>query len=401
MNILYLCDEYPPGRHGGIGTAVQLLAREMVKQGHKVVVAGFAYWGYSGKDYFEDNGVVVYRFRRVLSSKILQKQDKLFVRGIYHLFDSTGIFHQDIKSSLVKYKYFLEDIISRYKIDLVEMPDYNDYMRFCKSYVPFPKLSVPVIVKLHGGMTYIARGNKNDVKPYIWQMEHDLLMQADAVCSVSQYNADKTSEYLKFTGPVKVLYNGINTHDMPENEGKVINRVIYTGSLTENKGVYQLMKAWNLVNEQMPSAELWLFGKGPVKKVAKLLTSDALKTVFFKGHVSRHQLFNELTRANVAIFPSFAESFAMAPMEAMACGTAVIYTRTTSGPEIIKDGKDGLLINPENEKEIADKILFLLNNKEVTNTFAENGKNKVIEYFDISISAKKAENYYYTVKNSF
>jgi len=74
MNILYICDEYPPGKHGGIGTAVQLLARTMVQRGHNVVVAGFYDWGYGGDDHFEDQGVLVYRFRRVLSSKFFEKQ---------------------------------------------------------------------------------------------------------------------------------------------------------------------------------------------------------------------------------------------------------------------------------------------------------------------------------------
>ena len=57
MNILLLCDEYPPGRHGGIGTAVQLLARALVREGHKVVVAGFYDWSYGGKDTEADQGV--------------------------------------------------------------------------------------------------------------------------------------------------------------------------------------------------------------------------------------------------------------------------------------------------------------------------------------------------------
>jgi glycogen synthase len=46
MNILYICDEYPPGPNGGIGSVVQNLARELVKQGHKVYVVGLYPIGY-------------------------------------------------------------------------------------------------------------------------------------------------------------------------------------------------------------------------------------------------------------------------------------------------------------------------------------------------------------------
>jgi len=72
VNILYLCDEYPPGRHGGIGTAVRLLARQVAAQGHNVVVAGFYDWGYGGEDEFIDGQVKVYRFRRGLASPALK-----------------------------------------------------------------------------------------------------------------------------------------------------------------------------------------------------------------------------------------------------------------------------------------------------------------------------------------
>src|SRR5690606_18786786 len=104
MNILFICDEYPPGRHGGIGTAVQLLARELVKQGHYVVVAGFYDWGYGGEDEFSDEGVVVYRFRRSLASSWLKKQDSFFVRVVFALLKRTGALSRDVQRSMVMYQ---------------------------------------------------------------------------------------------------------------------------------------------------------------------------------------------------------------------------------------------------------------------------------------------------------
>jgi hypothetical protein len=91
MNILYLCDEYPPGLHGGIGTSVQLLAREMVKQGNTVVAAGFYSLGYGGDDEFEDEGVKVYRFRRYFDSKFFSKQLSLAPRIINWLLKHTWL----------------------------------------------------------------------------------------------------------------------------------------------------------------------------------------------------------------------------------------------------------------------------------------------------------------------
>ena len=275
MNILYLCDEYPPGRIGGIGTAVQTLAREMVRQGNKVIVAGFYDWGFAGEEQFEDKGVKVFRFRRGLASGIFRRQDSLMVRVLYKVLNKSGVFQWDIKRSIKKYKLFLDELIKTYAVDIVEMPDYNDYMRFCNSYVPFPKLSVPTIIKLHGSLVYFMEEAGKDVPANIRSMERALLDQANGVTSVSKYTAEKTAKYLQYDKAIPVLYNGIEELKQIGVE-KVANRVIFAGSLAEKKGIYQLLKAWNLVHEIIPEAQLFVYGKGRVDRISKLLNEQAI-----------------------------------------------------------------------------------------------------------------------------
>jgi glycosyltransferase involved in cell wall biosynthesis len=395
MNILYLCDEYPPGRHGGIGTVVQLLARQMVRQGYKVVVAGFYDWGYGGEDRFEDEGVQVYRFRRGLDSSFFQKQDSLYVRAMYKLLKISGIFQHDVKQSLERYRVFLEGLIQQYNIEVVEMPDYNDYMRHINSYIAFPKLSVPVIVKCHGSMTYIAKGNQLPLAQHIWQMEHDLLQQATAVCAVSRYTADTTAEYLQYNKSVAVMHNGIDiTQIPPPAKRKDDNLVIYAGALAPYKGVHQLLKAWNLVHKAIPAARLEMYGKGPVEKLKPLLDSSALATVSFYGHTAKAQLFERIAAATVGVYPSYAETFGLIAVETMACRTATIYTERTAGPEIINDGVEGLLVDPASVEDIAEAIIYMFNSKEERDTMAEYGYKKAVSMFDIRHVAGEHEVYY-------
>src|SRR5471030_1364107 len=108
MNILYRCDEYPPGRHGGIGTSVQLLARQMVTMGHKVNVAGLYSPGYGGIDEFDDEGVKVYRYRWDIYSKWFDDQLSLRVRLGNRVLKETGIMDREIKRSLNNFKIKLE-----------------------------------------------------------------------------------------------------------------------------------------------------------------------------------------------------------------------------------------------------------------------------------------------------
>lgn len=394
MNILLLCDEYPPGRHGGIGTVVQLLARQYVRMGHKVIVAGFYFRGYGGEDSFTDEGVQVFRFRQLLALPLFKKEDSLVVRGISQLLDRTGISTLDIKISLKKYGHFLNELIGKYKIDIVEMPDYSDYRRLCNTEVYFPALNAPVVVKLHGCMTYFNEEAGAPTPVHVRNMEEAVLNAASAVISVSRYTAEKTARYLNYNKKIDVLYNGIEIPQVPDTVQKKAGRVIFTGSLVEKKGIYQLMKAWNKVVQKIPGAELYVYGKGPVDKVKSLLTKDALQKVFFQGHVVRQQLLNNLAEAQLSVFPSYAETFGLGVVEAMACGTAVIFSTLTSGPEIVKDGITGCLVNPDDVEGMSALIITLLTDSELCNRLAQNGKKDVSERFNISTIASQNAGYY-------
>jgi glycosyltransferase involved in cell wall biosynthesis len=401
MNILYLCDEYPPGRHGGIGTAVQLLARAMVQRGHNVVVAGFYDWGYGGDDHFDDEGVKVYRFRRMLASKFFERQYESFtVKAVHKTLEVLGVLEWDIMRRLPKYRAFLQSLVQHYKIDIVELPDYNDYIRFCHTVVPFPApADVPMVVKLHGNHTYFSREAGKQEEGFTWKMEHDILHQASAVVSVSRYTAGKTAAYFAYDRNIEVIHNGIDTTKSPEHTERE-NSVIFTGSLAEKKGIYQLAEAWNKVHRQIPGAVLYVYGKGPVEKIRQELADDAKDSVRFEGHVSREVLLDRLAGAKLAVFPSFAECFSLAPMEAMSCGTAVVYTKRTSGPELITDGEDGLLVDPANVEELAAAIVRLLKDDALRDRIAANGAQTVKTKFDIRVIAAQHEAFYARVINA-
>ena len=383
MNILYLCDEYPPGRHGGIGTSVRLLAGQMAKQGHTVIVAGLYGPGYGGADEFDDEGVKVFRFRRGFNFDFLGEERSFPSRTGMRLLKDFGLMERDIKKSLTVYKAKLEEIISKYNIEVVEMPDYNDYVRFCKSVVPFPKLSVPVVMKMHGSITYFENEANRPVPKYVAEMERTILNQAAAISSVSKYTADKSALYLSCQKEITVIYNGIDADAAVANIIKKPKQVIFTGTLIKKKGIYQLAKAWNIVNKAIPNASLLVLGKGSQQKVMAYLNEDVQSSVVFKGHLSRAELYRHLKESAISVFPSYAEAFALAPLEAMDCDAAVINSNRTSGPELIEHGISGLLIDPDDVEQIASSIIYLLNNPDICAALAKKGNERIRERFGI------------------
>lgn len=395
MNILYLCDEYPPGQHGGIGTSVRLIARQLVKMGHRVIVAGLYSPGYGGPDEFEDEGVQIYRYRWALDGQWFEKRQSLLVRAGNRLMRDTGLMERDIKKSLARYHKNLEELIAAYQVDVVEMPDYNDYIRHCKTYVPFPRLSVPVVVKLNGSLTYFAREAGKPVPVQQFKMEQTILNQATAVISASNYTAQKSAGFFSYSRPVTVLYNGIDTHNnLPQNTRRNAKQVVFTGSLVHKKGIYQLAQAWNIVNAQMPDARLLVLGKGSKQQVISYLKKEAVNSVKFIGHVTTGELYECLQASAISVFPSYAEAFSLAPLEAMACGTAVINSNRSSGPELIEDNVNGLLIDPDDVAQIASTILYLLNNTTACIQLAEQGNKHVKKYFDIGLIAEQHIRFY-------
>lgn len=399
MNILYLCDEYPPGQHGGIGTSVQTIARQMVRLGHKVVVAGLYSPGYGGENEFNDEGVNVYRFRWSNRNGTWFRGRQPLVRMINSILKITGIINREIKRSIAVYKVSLEKLIADNQIDIVEMPDYNDYVGFCRSYIPFPVLSVPVIVKMHGSATYFLREENKQAPAHIFKMEQAILNQATAVTSVSRYTADKSAVYFSYSGAIEILYNGIDTC-MPERHMyRNPRQVIYTGTLVQKKGIYQLAKAWNIVNKEMPDARLLILGKGPGQKAISYLTKQAKCSAIFMGHVATKELIDHLAGSAISVFPSYAEAFPMAPLEAMACGTAVINSNRTSGIELIDDNVDGMLIDPDDIAQIASSILYLLNHPDDCKALSKKGNEKVRRQFEISKIATQTVQFYKDVLN--
>jgi len=400
MNILYLCEEYPPGKNGGIGTMVQVLGRTLVQQGHNVFVVGLYPHGYGQQHYEEDEGVKIWRLR--------YKTDIGLIRNTYSFSDNlwrrflkySTLLHWDTKFSTAALFSFIKKLIVQYDIDIIEMPDWNTFLHNSLTTINVPSFTIPLVVKLHGSYCYFQNETGEQLNKKIFAAEKQLLKRADAITSVSLYTADQTKNLFAINKEITVLYNCIPlpSSSLLHEPG---NTIIFTGSLVKRKGVYSLLKAWNIVHRQMPFLSLHLLGKGPVKELQKLVDNNALSSVIFHGHVTRDVLLKELTTAAVAVFPSYSECFSMAPLEAMAAGCAVIYTSKSSGPELITHKMNGLLIDPDDINAIANAILLLMQDETLRTQIAKAGKATIAEKFNISNAARQHVDFYNKVISRF
>jgi glycosyltransferase involved in cell wall biosynthesis len=98
-----------------------------------------------------------------------------------------------------------------------------------------------------------------------------------------------------------------------------------------------------------------------------------------------------MSAGDVLVAPSLSETFGRIIIEAMACGKPVVASNVGGIPEIIDDGKSGLLVPPKNEQSIADAVIRLLTIKTLAASIASAGRKIVEEQFNVRGQITKIE----------
>lgn len=388
MNILYLCDEYPPCQHGGIGSVTQNLTREITKKGHKVFVCGLYPYYRKAKLFEEDQGVNVYR--KFYGNKLILKLSK-------HKFFGRII---NIKNSFLEYTAFLKQFIDKNKIDIIEIPDFNEVFRYTgPRFITYPDFGIPVIVTLHGSFSFFDHLEREKIfDKSIFRKEYTLIQNADLVLALSEFTKRVNKEIFNYSKDIAVIYNGISIIEANRyKEDSDSKLVVFAGTLAEKKGVLSLVKAWEKVVLEIPSARLLIYGKGDgdiLEKVNRIISDKTRGSIELKGYVNRSKLSEIYVSASCAIFPSYAESFSMAPLESMLTGCPTIFTKRASGEELITHEINGLLIDPDNIREITTTIIKMLSDRKSAIEMGRKGAELVKKKFNISVIANQHINLY-------
>lgn len=401
--MLYICDEYPPGKTGGIGTVVSGLARELASKGHRIFVVGLYPPGYGGLDKEVNGNITVRRFRYLCDIGWISDRNTLWDKILLHGLRFSGIMALDAHLRLRKMQRYIRELILRESIDLIEIPDWNNcYFNAKLKSLRFPNPGIPIIVKFHGTLSYFNREQGFGTVSRLFKKENYIIHRATAHCAVSNHTARICKDIYQLKGDVVTLYNSVSLQQyIGSAQRSNTNRVIFTGSLFAKKGIYSLMKAWSWVKAKVPNASLHVFGKGDVSAAKSFLDPEITPSVVFYGHIDRERLLEELNRADVAVFPSYSETFGLGAVEAMATGCPVVYTKRSCGPEIIAHEKEGLLVEPDEPLQIAEAIITLLLNPELRDMLGRAGYEKVSTHFDRRKNTETQLKYYENVVSEY
>jgi glycosyltransferase involved in cell wall biosynthesis len=173
-------------------------------------------------------------------------------------------------------------------------------------------------------------------------------------------------------------------------ENKEENIILSIGRLTEMKGFEYLIRACMKIKAGM-TFKCHIVGEGPLRKdLTELVKTSGLKeSVVFDGVLDNIRIKQLLSKANLFVLPSIwsdkdgQDGIPVVLMEAMASGIPVIASKISGIPELIEDGKTGLLVEPKNEQQLTEKIINLLNDKGLQKRLVMNARLKIEQDFDI------------------
>jgi len=191
---------------------------------------------------------------------------------------------------------------------------------------------------------------------------------------------------------IEVAYLGFDFDQMsPNAEKRAVTRaeygfadddivIGYVGNFAAGKGHVQLINAFDAIKAEVPNAKLILVGRGKLQEVDDTVGRLGLgRRITFAGwHDDVAAVYNAM---DIFVQPSLSEAFSQVLIEAMGCGLPVVATNVGGAAEVIEDGANGILIEPDDSRIIADQVLWLIHKKQERSAIAEKGMNAVRERF--------------------
>ena len=206
--------------------------------------------------------------------------------------------------------------------------------------------AIVALMRHHTGVVRML-GTRLHIAADKWMAE-----RADHLLTVSQAARDYMRSVDRITREIDVVYLGFDFERLAPNADtrKMIRDefgigddefvIGYVGNVAEGKGHRQLIDAFGKIADNIPGARLFLAGRGVTRDIA----GDAPNAVIFAGW--RDDIPACLNAMDLFVQPSLSEAFSQVIIEAMGVGLPIIVTDVGGAREVIGDGENGILIDP-------------------------------------------------------
>ena len=290
---------------------------------------------------------------------------------------------------------------------LFKLSLYEQIRKFLKQYSlvhfhgPYPLVGDIILRKLKYIFTYhfdIALRNvaANLVaKLYTSTLLYKTLRQAKVITSSSKYFVQDSPVLRRFRYKSKVLPLGIDIEKyIPR--FKYTEKIVFMGRLIPEKGIHVLIEAFRIFSQRNPEYKLIIIGKpvdvGYWKYLMSLVKKYNLNDkVVFTGYLSKDKALQILSESSACVLPSLSrlDSFGIVLLEASALAIPVIATTIIPGArELIENARNGLLVRPNDAKDLARALEEVVKNPQV---YGLRGRHYVVQHHSWEVVIAKAE----------
>src|SRR5216117_515360 len=375
--------EFPPRIIGGISTHVYHLSRALVEKGTPVRVITCDFPKTPAEEIID--GVSV---SRVISGRVPESN---FLLWIYHL-----------NSQMISKT---TELLETEKFDFIHA---HDWVVGRAAVELKNRLGLPLISTIHA--TEIGRGGRLDgeYRRKVREIERLLVEQSDGIICCSNYMLDHIQHELSAANAkIHVIPNGVEVDRFKNNGGPQLfsaevsedrKIILYVGGIVREKGIFTLLEALDELRNRGKDVSLVIVGEGPLKEdLAKEILwrrlSDRVKLV---GFVDEQRLVSLYNSCDAFVLPSHYEPFGMVALEAKASRVPVVVSDVGGLSEIVEDGVTGVKVPSSDPHALAEGILRVLDNRELSERLKENAYRAVQERYRWDLIAEKTLEAYRT-----
>ena len=236
-----------------------------------------------------------------------------------------------------------------------------------------------------------------------------VVKKASKLLTVSNYEAQRIQDHFMNLNNLKVIYNGVNPAFFTRQQANnpLVNQLpsdylLFLGNTAPKKNMKRLLAAYQKYREQVKQPMPLVIAESSPALIQQMLKdtnqTNALQDIICIGYVSNDLLPEIFRKAKLFLYPSLAESFGIPIIEAMASGTPVITSNTTSMPEVAQGAAE--LINPFDTTSIVKAIMQLLQDNQKLTELIEKGEYRAKKFLWIKVATKVLETYKQPVSNN-
>lgn len=360
-----LSEAYPIG---GGERVVYNLVKELSKRGHELYVFTTSSHDKESVDIWENGNIRIFRFGKSLR----------------------------IGSTNISFKLLLEPL--KYDdIDLIHIHN-TTAPGVIAGVIYAKKKRKPIVITHHGAERFSNFGSiarRISVFIYTNFMVDKIFSISDIIILPSKYYIDDSKYLKKYKEKVKVIPNGINLKefDIPISKEECRKKlglplekdiILFLGALIPKKGPDILLKAMSKIIKKHTNMMLILAGSGIMRKeLEKLSQKLGIKgNVKFTGFVEERLKPLYYKASDIFVLPSIikTEVFPVTLLEASASGLPMVVSDLDTFKCIIEEGYNGLFTKRGDEKNLADAIIYLLENEDIREKIGKNARKKVENY---------------------